>query len=80
MGYKERTINGYSKDNIDNIFKANEKLSFEIKNLKLENKYLKKDKKKLENEIKELKHFVSLLKEDVRIGKEIIGELEREVN
>ena len=58
MEYKKRTIDGYSKDNIDNIFKANEKLASQLQDLKLENTDLKKDKKRLEKKIE--KAFIEI--------------------
>lgn len=61
MEYKKRTIDGYSKDNIDNMFKANEKLALQLQDLKLENKSLKKDKKELEKKIEKAFTEVSTL-------------------
>lgn len=61
MGYKERTINGYSKDNINNMFKANEKLASQLQDSKLENSSLKKDKKMLEKKIEKAFTEISAL-------------------
>lgn len=61
MEYKKRTIDGYSKDNIDNMFKANEKLASQLQDLKLENSSLKKDKKMLEKKIEKVFTEVSAL-------------------
>ena len=55
MEYKKRTIDGYSRGNIDNMFKANEKLALQLKNLKMEISDLKKDKKRLEKELQQAK-------------------------
>ena len=61
MEYKKRTIDGYSKDNIDNMFKANEKLASQLQDLKLENSSLKKDKKVLEKKIEKVFTEISAL-------------------
>lgn len=52
--YEERTVNGYSKQNIDNMIKANRKLNLKIQELENKINYSTKDYKRILKDINKL--------------------------